>query len=80
MDPLSTALRGVRVTGGLFFNAEFSAPWGYATSPPRGAASALAPGTDHLVFFHLVTEGEVTIRVAGQEPARLGPGAARLRL
>jgi AraC-like DNA-binding protein len=77
MDPLSTALRGVRLTGALFFNAEFSAPWGYAASPPGGAASLLAPGTDHLVFFHLVTEGEVNIRVAGQagqETARVGPG------
>ena len=31
MDALSEAMRAVRVTGALFFNGEFAAPWRFAT-------------------------------------------------
>jgi AraC-like DNA-binding protein len=67
MDALSEALRNMRVTGSLFLNGAFSAPWGYATPPVAAFAPLLAPGTEHLVLFHLVTAGGATARVGDRE-------------
>jgi hypothetical protein len=39
MDPFSQILSGIVLKGALFFNAEFSAPWGF-NAPP---AQELAP-------------------------------------
>lgn len=74
MDALSEALRGVRITGALFFDAEFGAPWGFATPPSASFAPLLAPGTEHLVLFHLLTEGEATARVRGHDGVPLQAG------
>ena len=74
MDALSEALRGVRANGALFFNAEFSAPWGFSSPRSSTFAPILSPGSEHLVIFHLVTEGSATVRVEGQPDLKLGPG------
>lgn len=67
MDALSAALRDLRVTGALLFNAEMGAPWGYATPPSQEFAPLIAPGSEHLVLFHLITSGSATARVGEQE-------------
>ncbi len=74
MDALSEALRGVRITGALFFNAEYGAPWGFASPPSATVAPLLAPGTEHLVFFHLLTEGQATASVPGHDGVPLQAG------
>jgi AraC-like DNA-binding protein len=74
MDALSEALRSVRASGALFFNAEFSAPWGFASPRSSTFAPILSPGSDHLVLFHLVTEGRATVRVDGCPDLQLEPG------
>jgi AraC-like DNA-binding protein len=57
MDALSEVLSGVRLTGALFFSAEFSAPWAFASPPANTLASVLAPGAPHLVIYHFVVDG-----------------------
>lgn len=74
MDALSEALRGLRLTGALIFNAEYGAPWGFFSPETRTYAPLLAPGTEHLVLFHLVTAGEATASVAGHGEVRLEAG------
>jgi AraC-like DNA-binding protein len=69
MDALSEALRGVRITGAVFVHGEFTAPWGTSSPPSSTVAPQLAPGTEHLIFFHLVTEGRATARVEKEELA-----------
>ncbi|HKA88235.1 MAG TPA: AraC family transcriptional regulator [Haliangiales bacterium] len=71
---MSEALRGVRITGALFLNAEYRAPWGFASPASSFYAAQLAPGTEHLVVFHLITEGEATARVAGHDDVPLRAG------
>ncbi len=73
-DVLSTALRGVQLTSALFFNGEYRAPWGFSSPPVRSMGQKLAPGTEHLMVFHLVTEGVARARVAGSEPKRIRAG------
>jgi AraC-like DNA-binding protein len=74
MDALSQALRSMRITGALFFNAELTAPWGFASPPSSTAQQMLAPGTEHLVLFHLVSEGRASARVSNHEPVALEAG------
>jgi AraC-like DNA-binding protein len=74
MDALSEALRAVRVTSALFFTGEFSAPWRFTTPSQEKTAPVLAPGTEHLVLFHLVTEGKATARTTGHDDVALAPG------
>src|SRR5690606_19609349 len=58
MDALSQALTSVHMTGAIFYNAECSAPWGFRVPPLDKVAHILAPGTERLVSYHLVTEGK----------------------
>jgi AraC-like DNA-binding protein len=62
MDALSEALNAVRMTGAIFYHAECSAPWGFSVPALRSVASRLAPGTERLVPYHLVTEGQALVR------------------
>ena len=62
MDALSSALNAVHMTGAIFFNAICRAPWGFAVPPLKRVAHVLAPGTERLVGYHLVTEGKALVR------------------
>lgn len=57
MDVLSEALNAVRMTSAVFFNVRGTAPWGFAVPPLREFARTLAPATQSLLGFCLVTEG-----------------------
>ena len=75
MDAISEALKVVRVTGAAFFNAEFTAPWGFASPPTETIASALsATGTERLAIYHLVLEGIAQIRIDGELEPPLAAG------
>ncbi|MEP7367467.1 MAG: AraC family transcriptional regulator [Acidobacteriota bacterium] len=58
MDALSEILSAVKLSSALYFNAEFSAPWGAVSPASHELAPLLAPGAPHLVIYHLVLEGE----------------------
>lgn len=62
MDALSEALNAVRMTGAIFYQAECTAPWGFVVPPLQQVAHVLAPGTERLVPYHLVTEGKAIVR------------------
>ena len=64
MDALSEALNSVRMTGAIFLNAEFTTPWSFEAPMAEQAAPILAPGTELLVSYHLVTEGSAWIKIA----------------
>jgi AraC-like DNA-binding protein len=73
-DPLSEALRSVRLSGAIFLDAELSAPWGFASPPASAAAHLLAPSAEHLILFHLLVEGQATARVPGHDSLALQAG------
>lgn len=65
MDALSDVLRVANLTGGVFLNAEFRAPWCIvARVSPEHCAPALGPAS-HLIIYHYVVEGELHIRIDG---------------
>lgn len=73
-DPLSEALRDVRLSGAIFLDAELSAPWGFASPPASAGARLLAPSAEHLILFHLLVEGAATVWISGQASVALEPG------
>ena len=74
MDALSQALQAVQMTGAIFFGADLSAPWALESPASRSVAPVLAPGTEHLVVYHLFLEGEAEASVTDGPALRLGPG------
>ena len=74
MDAFSEVLSTVRLQGALFFNAEFSAPWSFASPRSDSLAPHLLPGAEHLVIYHFVMEGSATALVENGETVSLHAG------
>jgi AraC-like DNA-binding protein len=66
MDALSEALRSVRMTGAIFLDAEFTAPWCFQSPLASQVAPAVAPGTEQIIIYHLVIEGRAWVKIAGE--------------
>jgi AraC-like DNA-binding protein len=67
MDALSDVLRVAHLTGGVFLHADFSAPWCMAARvAPEHCAPALGP-MSHMILYHYVVEGELQIRIDGED-------------
>ena len=74
MDALSDVLRVAHLTGGVFLNAEFVAPWCMTGRVgPEHCAPLLGPAS-HLMLYHYVVEGEIQVRVEGGEAFALTAG------
>jgi AraC-like DNA-binding protein len=64
----------VQLTGGVFLQAEFGAPWCIAAQvAPEHCAPLLGPAS-HLILYHYVVEGELHVRLEGEEAFVLRPG------
>jgi AraC-like DNA-binding protein len=74
VDAFSEILSGVKLNGAVFFNAEFSAPWGFSTSPPDAMADKLATGAEHLVLYHFVIDGGAIVQMVDGSSIELIPG------
>ncbi|MCA9551207.1 MAG: AraC family transcriptional regulator [Myxococcales bacterium] len=74
MDALSGVLRAVRLTGAVFFQADFTAPWALESPESSMLAQALLPDARQVVLFHLVRGGRCWVDVPGQPRIELGPG------
>jgi AraC-like DNA-binding protein len=74
MDAFSEILSGVKLTGALFFHADFSAPWGFTAPASKALAPALAPGAAHLVIYHFVVEGRAIASLGDGRSIILDPG------
>ena len=78
MDALSETLRVVRLVGAIFINARFTAPWCYQSPRADIAAPLLEPGAEHVVIWHLITEGECFVEMDDAPAVRLVAGDAVL--
>lgn len=74
MDALSEALSAVRVRSALFFSGEFSAPWRFYSHSKDTLIPVLSPGQEHMLLFHLVTDGHAVASTQSQDDLPLGPG------
>jgi AraC-like DNA-binding protein len=74
MDVLSEVLRAVQLDGAMFFNAEFSAPWLLVSPEARSLKQVLAPGAEHLIIYHLLTDGHAFAQLDGDHHVLLEAG------
>ncbi len=61
MDVLSDVLRVVRLSGAVFFTADFSSPWSLESPIPEMLASAVMPEVECVVLFHILVDGECEV-------------------
>jgi AraC-like DNA-binding protein len=65
MDVLSEVLKAVKLDGAVFFNGEFSAPWCVREPDAGTMATYLSARSQHVIIFHLLTEGCGHARIEG---------------
>jgi AraC-like DNA-binding protein len=56
-DALSDVLKTVRLTGAAFFDVRATAPWVAEQPPAATILPKILPGAEHLIAYHVVTEG-----------------------
>ena len=65
MDVLSDVLRVVRLSGAVFFTADFSSPWAIESPIPDMLAAAVMPQAECVVLFHILVEGQCEVACQG---------------
>src|SRR6476659_4909535 len=73
VDLLSEMLRAVRLTGAVFFNGSFTAPF-RIESPKRFEERTPLAHLHHISIFHLVAQGRCTFETARGQRREIGPG------
>lgn len=58
MDVLSEVLRVIQLTGAVYLDGKFSAPWSLLSRPDEAFCAVYLPPSDRVVSFHFVTAGE----------------------
>jgi AraC family transcriptional regulator, alkane utilization regulator len=72
-DVLAESLRAVRLTGSVFLDACFTAPFGII-SPKRFDANSPMAHLRHVSVFHLIAEGECCVELATGERRNISAG------
>jgi len=58
MDALSEVLRVIQLTGAVFLDARFTAPWCIRSEQNDALCAAYLPRSDRVVSFHFILQGE----------------------
>jgi len=74
MDPLSDLLRVVRLDGAFFYAVEAAEPWSVEAVAARELSPRIMPAAEHLISYHIVTEGRCFGGLVGEEPVELVAG------
>jgi len=74
MDALSDLLRTVRLDGAFFYAVEASEPWSVEALPAAELTPRILPAAEHLISYHILTEGRCYAGLVGEEQVELGPG------
>jgi AraC-like DNA-binding protein len=73
-DTLSDVLRAVRLTGAVFIDVNVTAPWATFAPKSHHLIPLIMPDAQHLISYHLVTEGECYAVQKGHDPVKLQAG------
>src|SRR5262249_58991283 len=71
---LSDVLRAVRLTGAVFVTVEVSAPWSAPVPSTATLKPIIMPSAQHLISYHLITEGDCCVVPERGKPVRLAAG------
>jgi AraC-like DNA-binding protein len=64
----------LRLSGAVFLEAEFTAPWCIMAQVGPEDCAPFAPVPRHIIAYHCVTEGACMVTLAGDEPIPVGAG------
>lgn len=73
-DALSDVLRTVRLTGAVFFDVVARSPWAAEQPTREMVLPKVLPGAEHLISYHVVTEGRCFASIIGEEAIALEAG------
>lgn len=73
-DTLSDVLRAVRLTGAVFIDVDVTVPWATFAPKSHHLIPLIMPDAQHLISYHLVTEGECYAVQKDQDPVKLQAG------
>ncbi len=74
VDPLSDVLHSLRLTGGLFLEAAFTAPFSVKTKVLPEAWQPFLAAPTQVIAYHVILEGTVLVSVDGQPPCEVHAG------
>ncbi len=74
VDVLSDVLRVVRLSGAVFFTADFSSPWAIESPMPDMLAAAVIPQAECVVLFHILVDGACEVVCADHPMAAMEAG------
>jgi len=75
MDALSDLFRVVRLTGGVFLEAEFSAPWSINSQAGPEECRFFLAQPARLISFHYVLSGKLLLQIGGHPPVEVRAGS-----
>ena len=73
-DALSDVLRAVRLSSAMFFHLDVRAPWVAAAPASSACASAVLPGAQHVIEYHVMIDGCCWGGLIGEPSVRLDAG------
>jgi len=74
MDALSDVLRVIRLSGGVFLEAEFTAPWCISGKVTSDDCRPFLQAPRHMIASHYVAEGRMQLRPAGGDAVEVRAG------
>jgi len=73
-DTLSDVLRTIRMAGAVFFRVSARAPWVAQQLSRETVLQMMKPEADHMISYHIVTEGRCFANLVGGESIELTAG------
>ena len=73
-DALSDLLRAVRLSGAVFFHYELTGDWVAEAPAAKDCLPFVMPSAQHLIEYHVVTQGSCWGGLAGEAPVHLRTG------
>jgi len=74
IDVLSDVLRVVRLSGAVFFTAEFSSPWAIQSPPAEALASIVKLDAECVVLFHVLIDGDCVVECPSHAGVKMEAG------
>jgi hypothetical protein len=75
LDTLSDVLRVLRMTGGVFLDAQFTAPWCVLSHTTADDLRRHVSSPGHVIAYHYVVSGQLLLRVDGESPVSVSGGS-----
>jgi AraC-like DNA-binding protein len=67
-------LRSVRLQSAVYYFVSCEGKWAAEAPASRDIADAVMPGAEHVIEYHVVTQGECWAAIVGEPPLKLGRG------